>query len=189
MRHTDYRYMSDHQMNNLMEDFSTWSEELVALLEQRVFGGQFRAIMQFVMSFEDDIVSRLTEEELDEQLTFCSQYKFTFSQLRDELGIYLSRIEGRYKTWMARKHIEARTKIFRDQSKLFEDGKITKSNVSTTKEDILNQVLVDNESENFLWTDFIEQVTRAKKLVGNIASDLEGRSIILMSLRVFVRSV
>lgn len=184
MRHTDFRYFQeDFKRDDLLDRFSTWSEDLVDLLEKRVFGGQFKEVMNFALSFDEQMVSRLTDEEMEEQLTICSQYKFTFRQMQDELDLYLSKVERRYRSWTAALYIKAQTKVIDAKSQMYKAEKITKANITVTKDEALNQFLVDNEMNNSLWHDFIDHVKRAKNLMKNIADDMESRSMMLMSLR------
>lgn len=184
MKFTDFRhFQDDFKRDDLLSRFADWSEELVDLLEKRVFGGQFRAIIDFVMSLDDQPVSRLTEEEVEEQLTICSQHKFTFRQMQDELDLYSTRVEKQYKTWCAGLYLDAQTKILNTKTLLYNANKITKATVVATKDEIQNQFLVDNEQSNLLWCDFLQKIKRAYSLVKNIADDLESRAMILMSLR------
>lgn len=182
---SDLRYTYEGQSNVLLEKFSRWSEELIDLFYSRVFGDSFKKVLDFVLSidFENKPISRLTEEEISEQLIICSQYKFTFSQMRDDIDLYIAKIQRRYTSWSAPLYIKSRKSVIDGKYILYKEGKLTKANISVTTDEVKNQFLVDNAEENAIWNDFLDYVRRARSFVSNVVDDFESRSMILMSLR------
>lgn len=169
--------------DRLHEDLTRWSEDLVELLESKISSPDFQRVMEFVFNFEGQIIGRLTGEQKAEQLEMCSQVKGIYLTLFRSMSIYLARTFRYHERWQASKSVEVEKAIIDRFTKYVVDGKITKSSVKVTKDDLRNQFLIDYGDQEELWQAHIDKVTKAKDLMETVVDDLENRSMILMSLR------
>jgi hypothetical protein len=139
--------------------------------------------MEFVLGLNVSPLTGLTTEEMEQQLVFCSQVRGTFLQLKSELEIYHSRLQREYDVHTGILYIRVKEDLLAAQLQLVAEGKITKSSISITRDDIQNRFYEKHGDDHKMWMNFIDQVQSAKSLVANVAADLESRSMILMSLR------
>lgn len=168
---------------SLVTNFSKWADELISLLQRRAFGDSFADVMQYCLALDDYVITRLTDEEKEQQLIFCSQYKATFLCLRDEIELYLNRVERKYVKWKSFEYNKTRDKLLEEYYQLFLGKKIPKTEIKVTKDEVKSRFVVDQFDENEKWQNFMDDVKRALNLMKNLVADIENRSMILMSLR------
>lgn len=184
MKFTNWSDTLPIHRDEVFDRFTNWYQELVAIIESRIFSGCFTEIVNRLSQFGDAPITRLTFDEIEDQLTLCSQYRFTFSETGSELKRYRMRIETRFEIWMAKKRTEAKNALLLDQKVELDSGLITKSNYGkTTAVDIQDRLIIDNEIEYQGWMDFISDVDGAYKFLYNLAEDLEYRGTNLRALR------
>jgi hypothetical protein len=174
---------TDVAREDMLDRFSSWAEELTEIIERRVFGGQFLEVMNFVSIASETLVTRLTDDEREEQLTVCSQHRFTFREMEADLDLYLAKAEREYRAWTAPRYMKCQRKLIDDKIALFKAGALSKTAITVTKDDVQNQFLIDYEQENRAWHDYMEKIKRGMNLVKAIADDIDSRAKILMNLR------
>lgn len=179
----DFRKFDVVAVDDVSVRFTEWHHDLIRLIDRNLFFEVFEKISAFLSSFDEELVFRLTGQQLDDQLTFCSQYKFTLIQVRDELLQYREKIERLFELWYAVKYVEVQKELLAEQKKEVEDGLRTKGAYGkTTGDDVKNRLLYKHRDEWLRWQNFIADVNRSHKFVANMASDLESRAFALMSI-------
>ena len=184
MKFTDWQSIHALQKDDLLERFTDWSEELTAIIESRIFSGGFKQVVDILCTFGEEPVTRLTLAELDDQLTLCSQYRFTFSETASELRRYQKRVKSYQDIWMAEKRIRAKKDILKDHQIEIDAGKANKSFYDkVTGSEVSDRLMVDNKIQYRVWMDFLSHIEGASLFLENLVADIDQRSMILMSLR------
>lgn len=187
MRFTNWESIHSLRRDDILERFTDWSEELTAIIESRIFSGGFKQVIDILSAFGDEPVTRLTLSELDDQLTLCSQYRFTFSETAAEIRRYQKRVKSYFDIWMAEKRIRAKKDILKDHQIEIDAGRANKSFYDkVTGSEVSDRLMVDNETQYRVWMDFLSHIEGAATFLENLVADIDQRSMILMSLRKIV---
>lgn len=174
---------TDIQTEVDIDVLSHYYSQLSAMIEDRLHEETFQEVLDYVCNFGEHKVAYITLEEEERQLRFCAKWKFTFSQIRDEMEFYRDRAERAFKIWWANRSKETRTKILLQHKEEIGAKLRTKGNYGEiTKDEIRDTIISTYPVEWQQWQDYIDRLNKGSKMMDNLADDIKHRSIILMNL-------
>lgn len=165
-----------------IEQFTDWYAEFKSVIHRRLLPKTFSKIVSFVTRFDEKLVSRMLDSEIDEQLVFCSQYCFTLSHIRDEIDLYRRKVQRGFEMWMAGRSRRAHEIMLGKQAQEVPELR-TKANYDKISKDDVKYYVMDVWSDDYMrWHEYIEKVERSYLFVRNLVFDIERRAITLTSI-------
>lgn len=158
------------------DQFCNWRYEITRIMDNYLFSDAYRDALRYLLVTKDEVITRLPDHEIDEQLTFCSQYMATFREIRTMLKRYRSKARRRYRVWKAKKLIRVKSELLAKQKDEV-DAKIrNKGNYDKlTKDDLENEFIAKCEVEWNRWHEYLEDVDRAHDFIDNLIEDMVNR--------------
>jgi hypothetical protein len=168
-----------------LQGLADFYASLSEMMELRLHDPEFRNIVDYLSCIRKGLlIANISDEEQERQLKLCSQWWFTFAQLRTEMKLYHERLEFNFKLWFAAKSEVARVALLKAQAKEIEDGVRTAGRYGdVTKDAIVNYVMLKYSQSYTRWYHYLNKVSRLHEFLSNLLDDIKHRSIILMSLR------
>ncbi len=181
--HFNPKKYDDVEMFTAVESFADWYSQFVTIIEQRVYSKTFEKLVSYISNFDGELTTRLTEEEKDDQLVLCSQYKYTLMDIAKEIKMHVRDVERKFKIWKAKRYEILRNNLLTEQKNEIKDGFRTKGGFGNITEFTLkNRLLSLYGTEWDRWQTYIDKIEKSYLFITNILEDMENRSNILKNL-------
>ena len=168
---------SDTEVYSAVDSFSEWYNQFVKLVETRVYSETFEKLVDYLSVFDGEIITRLTEDEKDEQLILCSQYKYSLLDIAKEIKMYLNLINDEFSIWQAKKYEALRLDLLEEQKQEITDGYRSKGRYGEISQFTLKQGLLNKYGRDWKrWRGYINKIEKSHIFILNMLEDMETRA-------------